>query len=262
MDYPKHLSEKIREEVAVSYMKHELRKIFPSIDTKEVDNLMKNKELNTPRDFWNGLHGISMGFKLKNILFLATAENITWQKLTVDITDITFGVELAQTKKIREGKISAQEFADYYKNNLEEKKTQLEATVELRGNDFVRENDPIIALERKEGDKNVISVHDGNGRLSRHLLEDKKTIDVYLGKMTGEKLLNFWIPTQLMIDILFFTYEAVKNKDDELLMKYSAVLNDIIKNFDCGKDEFLERALTNKKELREKMLGVMGIIGK
>jgi len=99
MDYPKHLSEKIREEVAVSYMKHELRKIFPSIDTKEVDNLMKNKELNTPRDFWNGLHGISMGFKLKNILFLATAENITWQKLTVDITDITFGVELAQTKK-------------------------------------------------------------------------------------------------------------------------------------------------------------------
>lgn len=258
MDYPKHLYEKVREEVAVSYLKHELRKIFPSIDTKEVENLMKNKELNTPRDFWNGLHGISMGFKLKNILFLATAENITWQKLTMNIEDIIFGVELSQTKKIREGKISAKEFIDYYNNNLEEKKTQLEATVELRGNDLVRENDPIIALERKEGDKNVISVHDGNGRLARHLLEDKKIIDVYLGKMTGEKLLNYWIPTQLLIDILFFTYEAVKNNDDELLTKYSAVLNDIIKNFDCGKDEFIKRALTSKKEVREKILTAIG----
>lgn len=228
MDYPKHLSEKIREEVAVGYLKHELEKIFPSIDKKEIENLTKNKELCNPRDFWNGFHGISMGFKLKNILYLITAENITWQKKTMKVNELSFGVEM--------------------------KILSLNEIVKIRGNNFERENDPIIAIEKTEDDKKIIKVHDGNGRLARHIAENKEEIEVYLGKMDGIYPQNYWLPTSLLMDNLYFVYEAIENKDEELFKKQMIVIKDMLRNSESRKKEFLERALTSKKEIREKVI--------
>ncbi|MBP9818158.1 hypothetical protein KBC75_05450 [Candidatus Shapirobacteria bacterium] len=254
MEYPKHLSEKIREEVAVSYLRHELRKIFPSINGDDVENLMKCKELANPRDFWNGVHGVSMGFKLKNIVYLATAQNINWERKKINISELTFGVELQQTKEIRPGKVSAVEFAEFYKNNPDKQKYQLEETVRIRGNDEMRENDPIIALGKMEKDKLVISVHDGNGRLARYLLENKKEIDVFVGIFSGDSLLNYWLPTQVLMDVLFFVYETIKNKDEKMFENYMAVLKDMLKNSESGRYEFRERAVTSKAEVREKIM--------
>jgi hypothetical protein len=254
MDYPKHLSEKIREEVAVSYLKHELRKIFPSIKTEEVDNLMSSKELCNPRDFWNGLHGISMGFKLKNILYLVTAENISWTKEKINCRDLNFGVEMSCTKVIREGKVSGKEFADFYKKNPEEKAKQLAETIRIRGNDMVREEEPIMAIEKEK----ALSVHDGNGRLARFLLEDKETIEVYLGKMTGKTPTNFWLPTSLLMDNLFFVYQAIENKNEELFVQQIAAIKNMLSFSESGRVEFTERALTSKAEYRGKILAALG----
>lgn len=193
MNYPKHLSERIREEVAISYLKHELKKIFPSINKKEIEDLMNNQELCNPRDFWNGLHGISMGFKLKNIISLVTAENIIWEKKTIKVAELNFGVEM--------------------------KVLSLEEIIKIRGNDFERENDPIIAIEKSENNKKIIEVHDGNGRLARHIAENKEEIEVYLGKMDGPYPKNFWLPTSLIIDNLCFIYEAIDNGNEKLFIK-------------------------------------------
>jgi len=232
MDYPKHLSEKIREEVAVSYLKHELKKIFPSIDKKEIENLMNNKELCKPRDFWNGLHGISMGFKLKNILYLVTAENIIWEKRTMKVKELDFGVGM--------------------------KILSLDEIIKIRGNDFERESDPIIAIEKIENDKKVIKVHDGNGRLARYIAENKEEIEVYLGKMEGKFPQNFWLPTSLLIDNLYFVYEAIRNEDEKLFNDQITVIEDMLKNSESGKIEFKERTLTKKEPYRSKILGEFG----
>ncbi|MEM2145785.1 MAG: hypothetical protein QW279_10515, partial [Candidatus Jordarchaeaceae archaeon] len=86
--YPKHIYEPIRIEIATSYIKHEFRKLlwripekyFEKID-KDIKSWMNSPELATPRDFWNGFHGIAMGFKLKiGLIYLVTAENIKWSK--------------------------------------------------------------------------------------------------------------------------------------------------------------------------------------
>ncbi len=228
MNYPKHLSEKIREEVAVSYLKHELIKIFPSIDKSEIENLMRNQELCTPRDFWNGLHGISMGFKLKNILYLITAENITWQKKTMKVGELSFGVEM--------------------------KILSLDEIVKIRGNNLEREEDPIIAIETTKNNKKIIKVRDGNGRLARHIAENKKEIKAYLGKMAEIYPRNYWLPTSLLIDNLYFVYEAIRNKNEKLFQEQVAVIKKMLENSESGKIEFLERALTSKKEIREKIL--------
>lgn len=254
MNYPKHLSEKIREEVAISYLKHELRKIFPSIETKEIENLTKNKELCNPRDFWNGLHGISMGFKLKNILYLATAKNITWSQEKISMDKLTFGVELSCTRIIKEGKILAKEFADFYDKNSDKKLEQLAETIKIRGNNRERESDPILVIENK----GVSSVYDGNGRLARKLLEGKKIINAYVGKMEGDVLDNFWLPTSLLMDNLYFVYEAIRNKDENLFKSQMEVINNMLRNSESGKIEFKERALTKKEPDRSKILRELG----
>ncbi len=247
MDYPKHLSEKIREEVAISYLKHELRKIFPSIEIEEINSLMNSKELCNPRDFWNGLHGISMGFKLKNILYLVTAENITWSREKMAIEDLTFGVELSCTRIVKEGKISAKEFINFYDKNLSKKSEQLLETIKIRGNNSEREKDPVLVIKNE----NVNSVYDGNGRLARKLLEGEKMIDVFKGRKVGDTLMNYWLPTSLLMDNLYFVYEAIRNKDKKLLKMQMEVIKNMLKNSESGKIEFKERALTSKEEIRE-----------
>jgi hypothetical protein len=248
--YPKHLSEKIREEVALSYLKHELKKIFPSIENKEIMGLMNSKELCNPRDFWNGLHGISMGFKLKNILYLVTAENIVWLKKQVKCQDIYFGVELDSTRKIKPGKIKGQEFADYYCKNDEIRNKELKNVLKIRGENIERESDPIVVIENDK----LMSVYDGNGRLARHILEKKKQIWTFVGKMKGKVPVNYWLPTSVLMDILFYVYLAIDSKNEELFKKQIYVLKNILSYSESGKYEFRKRALTTKEPYRSKIL--------
>lgn len=259
MDYPKHISEKIRSDLAISYLKHELRKIFPSIDDTEVENIFDNKELTIPRDFWNGLHGVSMGFKLKNIVYLATAENVIWTHKIVNINELQFGVELQQTKVLRPGKVFARELIEYYARELDIQKQQLEFTKQIRGDDSQRESDPIIALSKNEAERPVISVHDGNGRLVRHILEGKDKISAYIGCQDGNVLKNYWIPTQIFIDFLFFVYQAINNNDEVLFGKQIAVLKDIINKSESGRVEFLERALSSNEKYRKPIIASLGL---
>lgn len=252
--YPKHLSEKIREEVALNYLKHELRKIFPSIDEKEILNLMSSKELCNPRDFWNGLHGISMGFKLKNILYLVTAENVVWSKQQLKCQDVIFGVELDSTRKIKPGKIKGQEFADYYCKDDEIRDKELNNVFKIRGDNKERESDPIVVIENNE----VMSVHDGNGRLARHILENKKVIWAFVGRMKGKVPTNYWLPTSFLIEYLFYIYKSIDSENEELFIKQIAVLKDMLSFSESGKYEFEKRALTNKQPYRSKILGELG----
>jgi hypothetical protein len=68
---------------------------------------------------------------------------------------------------------------------------------------------------------------------------------------------NYWLPTSLLMDNLYFVYEAIKNKDEKLFKKQMAVIKNMLKNSESGKIEFLERVLTSKKEIREKILKVL-----
>jgi len=65
----KHLQESIRLKIATDYLRHEMRKIFPSIRNKkiwkiideEIINLPNNKTMAPVRDFWNFVDAICLG---------------------------------------------------------------------------------------------------------------------------------------------------------------------------------------------------------
>lgn len=253
MEYPKHLNQKIRKEIAISYIQHEFKKLFPSISQDDIKNLTHSKELCLPRDFWNGLHGISMGFKLKiGLIYLITAENIKIKKEKIDIKKLTFGTNLEQTKILEKEEPSALELINFYKKNKKIENNDLKKVIKIRGKENNRENDPIVVFEKIQNGKKFLSVYDGNGRLGRHILEDKKKINAFIGKYTTEdhKPINYWLPTSLMMDILFFVYQAIDVKDKKLIDLYMKVLKNMLKNSESGKYELMNRAITGKEPYR------------
>lgn len=256
MDYPKHLNEKIRIELAISYLKHELRKLFPSIDLTDVDNLMNNKEIAVPRDFWNGVHGVGMGFKLHiGFIYLNTAENIKWSFESIDIESLNFGVDRDLTRMADSR--SVEKIVEYLRDNP---KTYDKYLAEFKMSwveDKQRETDPIIICEKKDG----LAVYEGNGRLEKLILDKAKNTTGYVGRYTTteKRPLNYWLPTSVIMDFLLFIYQAVEENNQDLFKNQMIVLKNILRDSESGKKEFFERALSNKKEYREPILAELGM---
>lgn len=252
MDYPKHLSGKIREEVAVNYLKHELKKIFPSINNEEISSILERGcGLSFPRDFWNGVHGIGMGFKLHiGLIYLLTAENIMWTKEKLNIEDLYFGTERKNTETI--GSKSIKKLIEFYKEHPEEKsaakKNLIDGWVQVNNSEL----DPIIVNDKNEG----LAVYEGHNRVEKIMLDDKKIVEAYVGRYTTKikRPQNYWLPTSLLMDNLFYVYQAIENEDEELFAAQIKVLKNMLQYSESGKIEFRERALTSKPEIREKII--------
>jgi len=269
--YPKHLYEPIREEIVVSYIKHEFRKLlwrvpekyFNAID-KDISDWMNSPEFANPRDFWNLFHGISMGFKLKiGLIYLVTAKNIKWSKSKFAVLDLQFGVEQRETKKIRDGKLAATEVAEFYtkKGNQALKAEFLKLNQKLSNETPPRDQHPIIAIQTKEGEQLVYSVHDGNRRLAKAILEGKNIIPAYIGKYSTKDKLpkNYWIPTSILMDNLFFAKRAYDQKDKGLFDFYVKILKDMLSKSESAVYEMKERALASQQPFRNDVLKALGL---
>ena len=270
--YPKHIHEPIRSEIAKSYVQHEFRKLlwripkeyFKKID-KDISDWLISPELAIPRDFWNGFHGIAMGFKLKiGLIYLITAENIKWKKVDYPVEKLWFGVEQRETKLIRDGKLSAKEVKNYYskRENISHKMKFLKLNDKLSKETSPRDRHPIIAIQGTVDKELVYSVHDGNRRLAKAILENKKNILAYLGTYeTKEKEpRNYWIPTSVLMDNLFFAKTAYDQKSEELFNNYMETLKDMLKKSESSVYEMKERALTKKQPFRNDVLKTLELL--
>ena len=80
--------ETIRIKIAVDYIQHEMRKIFPKIRDKniwqkldkEAANLINNETMAPIRDFWNLVDAICFGLRLKDLVPRLTSQNIKCSK--------------------------------------------------------------------------------------------------------------------------------------------------------------------------------------
>ncbi len=263
MKYPEHLEEKIREVVAISYLKHELKKIFPSINKGDIENLMSNKTLSNPRDFWNGFHGISMGFKLNiGLSFIITAENIQWSKKEILVNDLYFGTK---TKELEEIIDNDDLSVINILKNLENKKGIKNKLIENYNQTKVINSDwnkdPIIVKEKIISDQKVLTVYDGHNRLLQAILNGQNKIFAYIGRFKSKELIpkNFWLPTDLIMDNLFFIYESINNNEEKIFRAQIEGLKNMLEKSESGRIEFLERALTKNKIYREKILNALEI---
>jgi len=270
--YPSHIYEPIREEIAVSYIKHEFRKLLWRIPEKywskidrDISNWMNSPLLATPRDFWNGFHGICMGFKLIiGLVYLVTAENIIWKKEQFPISKLRFGVEQMETKKIKPGKLPAIEVAKYFakEENRIIKEDYLEKIRGYFKGIKLNEIFPIIVIQKESENELIHFVHDGNRRLSWSVLEGAVKIPAYIGEYsTKEKFpKNYWIPTSILMDNIFFARRAFNKDNMNLFNSYMDVLRDMLDKSESSVYEMKNRALTSKQPFRNKVLKALNIL--
>ena len=269
--YPSHLYNPIRIELAVSYLQHEFRKLlwrvpenhWPAID-QDIAAWMKSPQLNTPRDFWNGFHGIAMGFKLKiGLIYFVTAENIQWRKEAIPVEKLTFGIEFPPTQRVKKGILAAKIVSRFYQDlkNKSVKEEQKQITEQFSQGTPSRDEDPIIVTEKMVDEKEVLSVYEGNRRLFKAILDEKKRLSAIVGRFTTKekKLRNYWIPTSVLMEILYFAREAFERKDGEGFKNYMAVLRDLLAKSESAVYELKNRALTNKQPFRSEVLKFLNL---
>ena len=206
-----------------------------------------------------------MGFKLKlGLVYLITAENIKWSKKEYPVEKLWFGVDLKQTNVVGKGKLPAKKLVDFYlkPENKKIKQEQLEFTLKLSKETAPRDKQPVIAIQTLKDDKAVYSVHDGNRRLAKAILEEKEKISAFLGEYSSsEKFqMNYWIPTSILMDVLFFAREAYKQEDKKLFEKYMAILKDMLSKSESAVYEMKERALTSQQPFRNDVLKSLGLL--
>lgn len=267
-EYPDHIYDRVRQEVAATYVKHEFRKLlwrvpesyWVAID-KDISDWVNSPELAIPRDFWNGFHGICMGFKLKiGLIYFITAKNVAWSKRTIPLTKLWFGVDFEQTKVVGEGKQSVEEVSQFYNapQNEKLKKDWLKLVTEKSGGTAPRDEHPIIVVQRERNNQMIYSVYDGNRRVAKAMLEGKDSIEAFVGEFTeGVAPMNYWIPTTILMENLLFAKQAYDRGDKALFGKYISVLQDMLSQSESARYELKERALTSQQPFRDEVLRLL-----
>jgi len=273
-NYPIHLYDPIRREVVNSYIKRELRRLLPSTDPLKLDNeIDKWFERLLFRDYWNGVHGIAMGFRLKHhFIHVISAENIKWEKKIYPLDEsIVTGVDLGSiVNGVPNERISANNIdvlihrykSRFDKWHREYSKNVLPNTgagkfpiiaVQEKFPSSRHSNDQhdgySLGLESKSKFRDVYSIHDGNNRFVEAIYLGKKKISAYLGTFTTKEFVpkNFWLPTSFLMDLV---YNAKLVNDPEDLTK---LLKKLTTLSESGEYELMERVLIGKSEFRNKV---------
>ncbi len=264
-EYPDHIYDKVRQEVATTYVKHEFRKLlwrvpeshWEAID-RDISDWINSPELAIPRDFWNGFHGICMGFKLKiELIYFITAKNVTWSKRTIPLSKLWFGVEFDQTRVVGEDKQFVEAVSQFYNDpqNQKLKADWLKLVVEKSGGTAPRDKHPIIVVQRERDNQMIYSVYDGNRRVAKAMLEGKDSIEAFVGDFAeGTSPKDYWIPTTILMENLLFAKQAYDRGDTALFGKYVAVLQDMLNQSESARHELKERALTSQQPFRGEVL--------
>lgn len=264
--YPKHLYEQIRREIGVDYVRHELRKYLPSIKGevwKRIDQDIEGWFDEAPflypvRDFWNGVHGIMMGFKLySHLLNFITGENVRWTKEEIELELLSFGTVNSLVKEmVPEGNEVRLAMSGYLKNerlrksHLEEMQKWYEITEE-------RSTNPIIVTQKRIEGKDKLVVYDGNGRTTLAVLKGRGKILAYVGRFVDERRQpeNYWLPTSLLMEIVHFVKKAREMGDDNLYGSYVRVLRDMLDRSESGRYEMLNRVVSKGSKFYDEFMG-------
>jgi hypothetical protein len=227
--YPSHIYDPMRREIAASYIKRELKKYLPSIKSEPVwadigrdieDWFFDAPFLYPVRDFWNGLHGIMMGFKLLNHLTaFITAENVIWTKEEVEIEKLTVPI------KDKPGAI-------------------------------IDPEDTIIVTEKRIDGEEKLVVYDGSNRVNLAISQGKKVMNAYVGRFEEDSKMptNYWLPTSLLMEINHFSKQAYESGDMAKYRSFVTVFSEMLKESESARYEMRNRVIPGDSEYKKALL--------
>lgn len=253
--YLPHITDPFRIKIAVGYVQHELRKLFPNIKDPQTWQVLdqavldmaenKNPTLAPIRDFWNGVDGISQGFRLKNIVTRLTSLHYHWEEKNIGITDLTFGTTFEELDMFP-AHITAEVVQQWYfdpKNKSQLAKALL-AHKKRSSQTAPRDQFPLIVFQKDER----ILVSDGNRRLLQVILNQQPKVRVYLGKaIASPDIYEQWVPTSFFTNLVSINRYYSKTLP-KITQSVAMVIACSIKDSQAGRYEFFQRSLHQNAE--------------
>jgi hypothetical protein len=254
--FPPHLYEPIRREIATCYAQHEFRKLLPQLRDislwQSIDKQIKDwyEEL-SERNFWNAIHGISMGFRLKSLVPLITSLNINWEKKDMAPEDIWFGGKFGPISSLKSSElgfdVKEKIFQSQNINILEQTQKKLK---DLSSETSPRDEFPIFVVLKEE----KLRVIDGNRRLLQAIVERKKKIKVFVGRPIAQPLFfEHWVPTSLLVDLVFWHKKQFK-MGRETTDTIAKTIVELIRDSSAGRTEFIERSVHKDDEIHQRLV--------
>ncbi|MCX6785105.1 MAG: hypothetical protein NTV81_04230 [Candidatus Komeilibacteria bacterium] len=264
--YLPHLSDALRRKIAVQYLQHEFRKLFPSlretsawqtIDSEVGKWFSDNPELAPVRDFWNGFHGITCGFKLKNLLPWLTSQNIDWQEQEINIDQLNFGNDFLALKYFKPNP-TVVEVKKWYLDPVNEKVFEEAKNIlqQYSETSSPRDNFSLLVVEEK-GELRVI---DGNRRLLKAIFDQQEKLPAIIGKIIKEpRFFETWMPTSVLLELTWLNQRefGLFGLQTKSIAKTIVAL---IKGSQAGQYEFFNRCLGEglaDKKLRQVVQGLL-----
>lgn len=199
--FSEHIYDPIRIEIGLNLISRELSKIYPNNSYEQVKKLVNGHfpVLNTDeniRHFWNQVNNCTLGLWQKNTIKYVTSKNYSWQKIDdLDIYNVRLNWDFNGRLSFKGQTVF--ELKKYLDDNPEIKKEQMDFCARRYHGESGR-FDRVVLTESKSR----MSVVDGHGRLIYMLLNDKFSINAYLGKEQKLSRHDDWIPTEYLLRLV------------------------------------------------------------
>lgn len=216
MQYPKHIYDNTRIEIAEQLIKKELAKLLPSLEDKiQADLIQSWREKPAQyhledgvRDFWDIFAAIIESVKLKpSFTAFITAENYHWVREEVPVESIQLSSYLDTLKNIPNLEWNPQLTIGDVMDAINT--PELLANQKENSDQHSKESQnkyPIFIRHTKEGENRVM---DGNRRSLRAALYGKPTIDAWVAHINGDTTpRNYWIPVNDLMQIVKLSLAA------------------------------------------------------
>lgn len=236
-----HLYEPFRRRIATRYVQHEMRKFLPQLRRasvwRSIDEQIRewHKKLGT-RNFWNCIHGISMGFRLKSLVPWITSLHVRWTEKNVPIDDLWFGGKFGPIASLETSESAAAVKKHLFRPKNRKILEQTQKKLRRESIDTApRDNFPIFVV-RKDHDK--LRVIDGNRRLLQAIVFGKHAIRAVVGETIAEPpFYEHWVPTQILVDLVFW-YKRQVSLGRDTTKATARVVAELICDSSAARSEF------------------------
>lgn len=205
--FPSHFYEPLRRKIAIQFAQKEIRKLLPELRDASIWQLI-DKQIEEWQEklgmiaFWNGIHGISMGFSSKSLVPLITSINIKWSEKDLSIEDLWFGGKFATVSHLENAESAATVKEQLFQPNNKELLEKTKKVMEEKASETAPRDDyPIFVVSKEE----KLRVIDGNRRLLQAIVYGKNTIKAYIGEPIAKPpIYEHWLPTQILVELVFW----------------------------------------------------------
>lgn len=255
-----HLHDSFRRKIAIRYTQQEMRKILLQMRDinlwQSIDSQIENwyEELSI-RNFWNAIHGISMGFRLKSLVPWITSLHMRWVEKDILLEELWFGGKFGPIASLKIPDEISESAAEVKKRIFQRKNKGIFEQTRKKLEELSKETSPrddfAIFVVRKNGKLKVI---DGNRRLLQAIVNNKDSIRAFVGEPTTEPALyEHWVSTSLLVDLVFWHKRQIQNRRDTT-DTMARTIAELIRDSSAGRLEFVERAVHHDDEIHMRLL--------